>query len=278
MTLAAPRASVGVTPKPVARRGGACRPANGNPTARGGDRVVAPDSARGSARGRCRPDCHVQVHPRATGLLGVASHRRVDRLDRAPVGRDRDRLPGQDVHGRHHRHERALQRGRRHRVRDRAAQDEGGRDASRSHRRHAGACRGRERLVQRPCRHRLRRYRRDIRHRYLHGHHVQRPGQRGGVDRRHVPGQGGERERPVPVRAEVRRDRPVGDRGGSRALGERRRLVQPARSGSMSRAPTARRGSRHARPEPTPGRIPPPPRSRAPAPTPRGTLRAATSR
>ena len=240
LTLAAPRASVGVTPKPVACRGGACRPANGNPTARGGDRVVAPDSARGSARGRCRPDSHVQVHPRATGLLGVASHRTCPST--GPCSRRtptvigcQDKTYTADTAGTNE----LCSADDGIASVDRSAQDQGGQDAARSHRRHARACRGRERLVQQ-SRSASRSAARD----QTSGIESCTATTYSGPDSAAASlsgtctGQGRERERPVPVRAEVRRDRPVRDRRRARALANGAGLVQPAGRASMSRAPT----------------------------------------
>ena len=59
--------------------------------------------------------------------------------------------------------------------------------------------------------------------------HLRGPRQRRGLAGRNVPGPCRQRQRPARLRAEVRRVRTAGHRGGSRARGRRQRLVQPSR-------------------------------------------------
>ena len=76
----------------------------------------------------------------------------------------------------------------------------------------SGARRQRERLVQPGGRHRVRRRRSGLGRAGMHERDVRWAGQRGGVGHRDMHRQRRQRERSVPVRPEVRRDRPAGHR------------------------------------------------------------------
>ena len=97
------------------------------------------------------------------------------------------------------------------------------------HERPAGPCRRCRRLVQPRRRRRLQRHRSDGRYRRLRDADLRRPGQRHRVLGRHLLGPRRQREQPVLLPAQVRRDRPGGHGRRSGARRQRQRLVQPLR-------------------------------------------------
>ena len=151
-----------------------------------------------------------------------------------------------------------LHRQRRERQRPARLRPQVRRDRAGGHRRPTRTATERRRLVQPRRQLRHRRQRRDVRHRRLRAGHLRRPGLRHRIDRRRLPGPGGERGEPLVRRSSTtRRHRP--SRGARRRGRPTPAAGTTIRSRSRSRAPTNYPASRRAPPRPIPDPTPAPP-------------------